>query len=102
MTSPPVTTIVQQARDWLLIEHTRTVDDRGKHLRGSRFGFLGHHAGLGSPDLSGVLVDGAITGELAHGGNVLHYHLQPVFAVLGRGVCACACVCVCSRFKVCV
>ena len=55
-----------------------------QYLRRSLLGFFGHHTGLGSPDLSGIFVDGAIAGELAHGSDILHYHLQPVFAVLGR------------------
>lgn len=38
--------------------------------------------GLHSPDLTSVLGDGAITGELATAGNVVNHLLGPFFGVL--------------------
>lgn len=47
-----------------------------------RFGFHRDHAGLGTPDLVSILLDGTVTGELADIGYVVDDHLQPFPAVL--------------------
>lgn len=39
-------------------------------------------AGLGPPDFLGILLDGPVAGELAHTGNVVDHHLEPLLAVL--------------------
>lgn len=46
------------------------------------FAFHWHHTGLGPPDLVGILLDGAVAGELANISDVEYHHLKPLPAVL--------------------
>ena len=52
-------------------------------LEGFRLGIVGHDAGHCSPDVLGVLLNGAVTGELAALGYVANHHAQPAVLVLG-------------------
>lgn len=46
---------------------------------------VGDNAGLGSPDVFGVLLNGTVTGELATLGYVVYHHVQPPLPVLQGG-----------------
>lgn len=51
-------------------------------LSGGRLGLRSSQTRLHAPDLTGVLADGAVTGELATTSNVVDDHLGPFFSIL--------------------